>query len=619
MWSPGRSDPSDPTHQGSDLRSILSYARWTFALAWATSARFTAAIGLLAVLRGFVPAGLALFARGLVNATVALAGGEGGWPPIVLWLVFGCLLSLIDAMTPAANMLCRRRLQDELNLRTTTAILEHACTLDLEFFESPRQRETIERARSNTAARVEKFLSDTIEIGTTGLQLASLIGIVSVIEPLVPLLVTPFAVPYLFFKWRLAAQRYREIHERTAKLRWTSYFVSLVTSRSSVAESKMLGLGPLLVSRFRALMESFRDRDRRLHSTEFLGSWIFGTAMTLVFFGLFFRIVQRVVVGALTIGDVAVFGAVSTRLRQSVDRAIIALSSARQNAMHVSNLIEFLALQPTVVEAEDPLPMKRVGTIEFDDVWFTYPGADQPTLRSLSFTLSQGQIAGIVGENGAGKTTLVKLMCRLYDPDAGSIRFDGIDIRDVALEDLRAQTAFVFQSFGRYEASAADNIAYGDWQHLIDDRARVEDVARLAGVHGLISGLPDGYDTFVGRRFGDFDVSGGQWQYLALARAFARDSSLLILDEPTSNLDASAEYELFTRFRRLAHGRTTLLISHRFSTIGMADRILVMAEGRIVESGTHDELMGTGGTYAALYQLHRRQMAMGKDDREAQS
>jgi ATP-binding cassette subfamily B protein len=215
----------------------------------------------------------------------------------------------------------------------------------------------------------------------------------------------------------------------------------------------------------------------------------------------------------------------------------------------------------------------------------------------------------LVGENGAGKTTLVKLIARLYDPDGGCILLDGVDLRELSTDALYEQIAFVFQSFGRYEATAGDNIAYGDWRRLMSDRKRVEEIARRAGAHGLIEKLPHGYDTMLGRMFGEHDLSTGQWQKIAVARAFARNASLLILDEPTSNLDARTEYSLFCQFRELARGRTTIIVSHRFSTVSMANRIFVMDQGQVVESGTHDELLARAGNYAELYELHRRSVA----------
>jgi len=229
-------------------------------------------------------------------------------------------------------------------------------------------------------------------------------------------------------------------------------------------------------------------------------------------------------------------------------------------------------------------------------------------LSDVSFHIEPGETVALVGENGAGKTTLVKLIARLYDPNEGVIVFDDVNLQDLSLEFLRRQISFVFQRFSRYEATVSENIAFGDWRELLDHPDRVEQLGRMAGVQEMVDTMPHGYETQLGRLFGEFTLSGGQWQKIAISRAFARDSSLLILDEPTANLDARAEFDLFSRFKSLAAGRTTILISHRFSTVSMADRILVLEEGRIIESGTHDALLAQGGQYAALFNLHQRQM-----------
>jgi ATP-binding cassette subfamily B protein len=288
------------------------------------------------------------------------------------------------------------------------------------------------------------------------------------------------------------------------------------------------------------------------------------------------------------------------------------VSDAVQETLYISNIREFLALQPPApppVLASFP-PTSRAA-IEVRDLRFTYPGAARPALSGISLHIEAGETVALVGENGAGKTTLVKLLAGLYEPDQGCILFDGVDLRELPRDELQRRIAFVFQGFGCYEAPAADNIAYGDWQRLLSDRDSVRQVARLSGVDELIEALPRGYDTPLGKMFGETDLSAGQWQKIAVARAFARDAALLILDEPTSSMDARAEHALFNQFRSLAKGRTTIIVSHRFSTVRMANRIVVLDNGRLVESGTHAELLARDGNYATLYELHQRSRSPG--------
>ena len=287
------------------------------------------------------------------------------------------------------------------------------------------------------------------------------------------------------------------------------------------------------------------------------------------------------------------------------------LTNSFEQLLFVSNVLDFLSVSPKAASTGSVATIQQAPVaIEVRNVTFTYPGAADPVIRDVSLQIRAGEALAIVGENGAGKTTLVKLLARLYEPDDGQILFDGIDIREMTPEAHRRRLSFVVQTFGRYEAKISDNIAYGDWRRMMNNRERVGQIARLANVHDLIEAMPQGYDTLLGRKFGEYDLSGGQWQKIAVARALAREGWLFILDEPTSNLDARAEYELFSHFRELAETRTTLLISHRFSTVSMADRILVMDEGRIVERGTHQELLDLGGHYASLYALHLRRMPL---------
>ena len=340
-----------------------------------------------------------------------------------------------------------------------------------------------------------------------------------------------------------------------------------------------------------------------------IGQSVFVTFATGAFYVVLSRLASQTLVGVLTIGDIAIYGGATSRLRNTLQNIIASMSTMREDMLYISNLREFLRTKPQIEETGAVSPAPGPGAVEAKSISFAY-GPGQPlVLRGISFCIQPGETVALVGENGAGKSTLAKLIARLYEPTEGIVLLDGNNMRELSAEYLRQQIAFVFQRFSRYEATAAENIAYGDWKRLLHDRQQVERIARLAGVDGLIRTMPQAYDTLLGRAFGEYTLSYGQWQRMAIARAFARESaSLLILDEPTANLDARAEYDLFCRFRDLAAGRTTILISHRFSTVSMADRIIVLDDGRIVEQGTHEELLSQDGHYASLYRLHARQM-----------
>jgi ATP-binding cassette subfamily B protein len=559
-----------------------------------------------------LPAGVALTARGIVNAALRAFNGKAVTLPAVLpWLLAALALALLDVTISLWQSYLSQRLFDELNLGITQRILEHAARLDVSAFEDPTIQDVMDRAQENTAQHFTQFVTAVLAALTGMAQVVSLAAVLIVIEPILTLLIVPVFIPQLVFQWQLARRRFAEEHSRTTKRRWSRYFVSRLTGQTYVPEVKILDLAPLLIRRFRELMTAFKEEDRKLYLRGLDGGLLFGTLSTVAYFVAFGDVVLRAVGGQLTIGDVAIYGGSAARLRGSLDATTRSLATILEQALYVSNLREYLALEPQVRDHGERRPQVVRGGLALDHVTFTYPGTSVPAVSDITLEIRPGETLALVGENGAGKTTLVKLIARLYDPDRGRITLDGIDLREYALEALHAEIACVFQNFGRYEGSLHENIALGDWRRLLEDRARIEELGRLAQLEPFVRGLPQGYDTLVGRMFGEVDLSGGQWQKIAVARAFARDARVLILDEPTSNLDARAEFQLFSQFHELARGRTTVLVSHRFSTVRLANRIVVIDNGRIVEAGTHTELVAHKGLYANLFRLHQQQMQAG--------
>jgi ATP-binding cassette subfamily B protein len=598
--------PGIPSVDGA--RQLARDTRWALSLTWATRPDLVVGLAALTLAMGLVPAGLALVIRALINAAVEQAGTGGGLASVLPWIGLGLVLTATDAVGRLGRQYLTGRLTDELDLAVTGRMLEHAARLDVAVFESPECQDLLARARSDTAGHLSRFVSDGLALATSAVQVVSLSAIVVVVEPWALPVLAPVAAANLLYQWRTSRRYYRTVRERTGKLRRARYFVSLLTNRLTIPEVKLLQLSPVLIGRFRKLMGEFRDQNRDRFRRRFAGASASALLTTVLVYGLFLRVIQRVLAGALTIGDIAVFGAAVLRLRGAVDQAVSSSASAMEQVLFISNLREFLALEPRIRDrGTAELPVAK-GEIEFQDVSFTYPGATTPALSHVSFRLHPGETVALVGRNGAGKTTLVKLIARFHDPDAGRVLVDGVDVRDLSLDSLHRQLAFVFQAFGRYEVTAEENLAFGDWQRLLGDREATVREARRTGVDGLVERFPEGYATRLGRQFGNHEPSGGQWQRIAIARAMARDATVVVLDEPTSNLDAEQEYEIFQRSRDLARGRTTLLISHRFSTVRVADRILVLDAGRLVEQGTHEELAAGQGLYSTLYGLYRKRM-----------
>ena len=614
----GTAARSDDVSNGGEAvggaRAGLGHARWALAISRAVQPRLLTAYWLNAIVGMGCPAAIALSVRGMVNAVEAGIVNAPNFRPqeVYLWLGVGFGATLAMVLTGAFSRYMSHRFELELASRLRLDVLTHGEAMSCSQRERKEFQDELRRASDSPERHVGQLLTHGVSLIVKVVQGASLMAILVAIEPLLVVLLVPIALPYLLFKWRLAHRHFVEVDARTATRRRLDYYAGLLGAPEQAAEVTLLGLGPVLLERTRALLDELRTLLLRYMRLEILGTLAFAVLTVGVVYWAMSRAAFAIIDGQLTIGDLAIYGSAATQLRALVDSGIALIAVLRWEALHVGNLRRFLQMPIDVVSTKSSgvaADAERLrGDIVFEDVVFRYPGADRPVLDGLSFRIHAGETVALVGHNGAGKTTVAKLIARLYEPETGAITYDGVDGRELSVASIRAQVAAVFQHFGCYAETAGDNVAFGDWPRLLDDRAKTEDVVRRAGIEEVIARMPQGYDTMLGRAFGAYEPSGGEWQQLAVGRALARDARVLILDEPTANLDIEAEARLFERFRELAAGRTTLLVSHRFASVRMADRIFVLHGGRLLERGTHDELMRAGGRYAALYEQHRRHL-----------
>lgn len=608
MASRTGSDVTPSSIEGLDAR--IRSIRWVLKTAWTHARPLMFGMVSLTLTRSVAPAALAWVMKSLIDVlTSEIASGSPDPSAAIRWLVLGLVIAILDSLLEALNGYFNRRLSDELHIAVSRDVMHHAAQLDLEFFEDVNNQDVMQRAKQVTGARFTALLTSILGTGSNVLMVVSLSAVLIAIQPWTLVVIALVGPPLVGMRYLLARRAFKLEFNRTTKRRWSHYFLSLVTNRANVPEARLLGLAPLMIRKHQELLSEFRGQDRALYRADLYTQIAFTLVASVAFYVLLIDVALAALDEHATLGDVAVFFGASARLRSGVEATAGSIASAVSRSLDVSVLLDFFALQNRPSKQGDPVPAGSPGAIAVEGLHFTYPGTSTPALRGVDLRIEPGETVALVGENGSGKTTLVKLLARLYRPDQGCIRLDGRDIEELDTRSLHQQIAFIFQSFKRYEATAGENIAYGDWERCLDDPDRIEEAARAAGVHDMIMAMPEGYQTLLGRAFGTHELSGGQWQKLAVARAFVRPSSLLILDEPTAALDARAEYELFDRARALSKGRTTMLISHRFSTVSMADRILVMDEGQIIEQGTHADLLDEGGHYAELFHLHQRQMA----------
>ena len=592
------------------FRHIL-LVRWTLRIMGGIAPGLTFGLLIVSFIGGLTPLALLIAVRHLIDALSRTPGGQT--PPLQTltpWLVLLFTAAAGEAIVRLAWKLIRNLLLDCANRDLVTTVMCQAARQPVEYFEQPASQDTLEQLQGQVATRLVELVHRVMSVVTTGIQAITLMVILIHIEPLIVLVAVPLFVPYLWFQTGLSRDAFSEHEARTFTRRRIGYYLGHLTKASGAAELRLLGIAPHFIKRFRAVMTDFATRDARRHWRDFWGGSLFALLTLGGFMGVFAMVVQRALHGQVSVGEVTVFATTVIRLRKSLEDMTYAVSVGLDQARHVEALRAFLERPQSKDEVTgDPLPIPFHADIRCENISFRYPGADSLALDDLCLNIKAGETVAIVGENGSGKSTLVKLLAGFYVPTEGRILISGRDIRELSLIELRSRISFVFQEFGRYAASLGENIAYGDWQRLQDNPEAVATCVRRAGLTDAAARMPDGLDTVLGREFGVYEPSGGVWQRIAIARALAREAPLLILDEPTAAVDARAEYELFRQLASLAEGKTTLLISHRFSTVSMAQRILVMHQGSIVEQGGHDELLAMKGRYAELYNFNQRRIA----------
>ena len=597
-------EPKAIKSQFSALKNLPRF----FQLIWETNKAMALANVLLRLLKSAIPLAILYVGKEIIDEVLRLIN-EGGGDNSYLWLLVGLELGLAvfsDILNRGITLL-DNLLGDLFSNNTSVKIIRHAAKLDLYQFEDPNFYDKLERARRQTNGR-SVLMSQVLSQAQDFITILFLSGGLIAFNPWLIIILIIAVIPSFLGETHFNQHSYSLTRSWTPQRRELDYLRYIGASNETAKEVKIFNLADFLADRFKVVSDDYYKANRNL-AVKRAGWGSFLSALgTLSYYGAYVFILIQTVNGLITVGTLTFLAGSFKRMQGMLQGIMNRFSRIAEGALFLQDLFDFFALKPQILSGKSyhPFPDKIKKGFTFENVSFKYLNSERYAIKNLSFHLNPGEKLALVGENGAGKTTLVKLLARLYEPTEGRILLDGIDLKAYSLKDLRDNIGIIFQDYMRFQMRASENIAVGNIGS-VKDRPMIEMAAQKSLADTVVETLPEQYDQMLGRRFAEgVELSGGQWQKIALARAYMRDAQLLILDEPTSALDARAEHEVFQRFSELIDGKAAVLISHRFSTVRMADRILFLENGQLLELGSHNELLEKGGKYAELFRLQAK-------------
>ncbi|MCW5313144.1 ATP-binding cassette domain-containing protein [Nostoc sp. KVJ3] len=590
--------------------TVFRYSGRAVSLVWTTSRSLTILLAGLTIVAGLLPAAISYISKLIVDAVVFASqvnsqnNGFVNIYPSLFYVGLEAIAVILLAGSQRGILICQSLLRALMGQRVNVLILEKALTLDLRQFEDSEFYDKLTNARREASVRPLSLVNRTFGLVQNALSLITY-GILLVNFSVWAVIVLILAaMPVFIAETKFAGEGFRLFSWRAPETRQQNYLENLLAREDFVTEVKLYQLGEMLLGRYRHLFHQLYGEDRDLTLRRGLWGYLFSLVSTGAFYLAYAWIVLETVRGKISLGDMTMYLTVFRQGQSTFSNALTSIGGMYEDNLYLSNLYDFLEEEVPKSWGNATIGLNPQDGIRFENVSFTYPGSSKPALRDISLHLKPREKLAIVGENGSGKTTLIKLLTRLYTPDSGRIFLDGLDLQEWDVDVLRRRIGVIFQNFVRYQFTVGENIGVGDVEHL-ENKTRWQTAAEKGMAQSFISQLPQSFQTQLGRWFkGGQELSGGQWQKIALSRAFMRSQAdILVLDEPTSAIDAQAEFEIFNHFRAITQNQMVLLISHRFSTVRMADKILVIENGKVIEQGTHEELLQLGGRYAKLFLL----------------